>query len=56
MFLAYQRDPRKQFIPIQHNIAGNDDLSPYITHIGSAIFACPPGIKQGDYIGQSLVG
>jgi deferrochelatase/peroxidase EfeB len=54
MFLCYQRDPRKQFIPIQNNLA-NDGLSPYITHIGSAIFACPPGVKPGGYIGESLV-
>jgi deferrochelatase/peroxidase EfeB len=56
LFLCYQSDPRKQFIPIQSNIAGNDGLSPYITHIGSATFACPPGVKQGNYIGQALVG
>jgi deferrochelatase/peroxidase EfeB len=55
MFLCYQRDPRKGFIPIQNNIT-EDGLSPYITHIGSAIFACPPGVKQGDYVGQALIG
>lgn len=55
MFLCYQADPRKQFIPIQHNIAGDDGLAPYITHIGSSIFACPPGVKPGSYIGESLV-
>ncbi len=56
MFLVYQRDPRKQFIPIQESIAGNDGLSTYITHIGSAIFACPPGVRRGGYVGEALVG
>jgi deferrochelatase/peroxidase EfeB len=55
MFLVYQRDPRRQFIPIQHRIAGRDGLSRFITHIGSSIFACPPGVKSGGYIGQQLL-
>lgn len=56
MFLCYQSDPRKQFIPIQTNLANGDGLSEYITHIGSAIFACPPGIKPGEYVGEALLG
>jgi deferrochelatase/peroxidase EfeB len=56
MFLCYQADPRRQFIPIQQRIAGRDALSVYLTHIGSAIFACPPGARRGGYLGQELVG
>jgi deferrochelatase/peroxidase EfeB len=55
MFLCYQQDPRRQFIPIQHRIAGRDGLSQFTTHIGSSIFACPPGVKSGGYIGQQLL-
>lgn len=55
LFLCYQRDPRKQFIPIQRNIAGKDALSTYLTHIGSAVFACPPGAKHGGYVGEGLI-
>jgi len=55
MFLCYQQDPRRQFIPIQHRIAGRDGLSQFTTHIGSSIFACPPGVKSGGYIGEQLL-
>jgi deferrochelatase/peroxidase EfeB len=56
MFLCYQADPRRQFIPIQRRIAGHDALSLYLRHVGSAIFACPPGAKPGGYVGESLLG
>jgi deferrochelatase/peroxidase EfeB len=56
MFLCYQRDPRRQFIPIQRRIAGIDALSLYLTHVGSAIFACPPGASPGGYVGEHLLG
>jgi len=56
MFLCYQRDPRKQFIPIQHKLAGADALNLYVTHIGSSIFACPPGTAKGGYVGEALLG
>jgi deferrochelatase/peroxidase EfeB len=56
MFLCYQADPRRQFIPIQQRIAGRDALSVYLTHIGSAVFACPPGARAGGFVGQGLVG
>ncbi len=55
-FLAYQRDPRKQFIPIQLSLARADLLNEYIQHIGSAIFAVPPGCREGSYIGSALFG
>ena len=53
-FLAYVRDPRTQFIPIQTKLGLGDRLSEYIQHTGSALFAVPPGIAEGEYIGQSL--
>jgi deferrochelatase/peroxidase EfeB len=56
MFLCYQSDPRKQFIPIQHKLAGKDALNLYVTHIGSSVFACPPGTAKGGYIGEALLG
>ncbi|HEX9066600.1 MAG TPA: Dyp-type peroxidase [Streptosporangiaceae bacterium] len=56
MFLCYQRDPRRQFVPIQHTLAGSDALNKFTTHIGSAIFACPPGAAKGGYVGEILLG
>ncbi|WP_406281220.1 iron uptake transporter deferrochelatase/peroxidase subunit [Embleya sp. NBC_00896] len=56
-FLAYQRDPRKGFVPIQQNLASNDGLNEYIQHVGSALFACPGGVRGADdYWGKALFG
>ncbi|WP_030670933.1 iron uptake transporter deferrochelatase/peroxidase subunit [Streptomyces cellulosae] len=46
-FLAYQRDVRKGFIQIQRNLA-TDALNEYIQHVGSAVFAVPPGVRDTD--------
>lgn len=46
-FLAYQRDVRTGFIPIQRSLA-KDALNEYIQHVGSAIFAVPPGVRDAD--------
>jgi len=53
-FLAYVRDPRTHFIPIQMKLGLGDGLSEYLQHTGSALFAIPPGIAEGEYVGQSL--
>ncbi|MEU6851851.1 iron uptake transporter deferrochelatase/peroxidase subunit [Actinacidiphila alni] len=56
-FLAYQRDTRKAFVPLQRRLAANDALNEYIQHVGSAHFACPPGVrKPGEWWGQALLG
>ncbi|MBW4090918.1 MAG: Dyp-type peroxidase [Proteobacteria bacterium] len=54
MFIAYQRDPRTGFIPMFEKLSRLDALNQFTTHVGSAIFACPGGIRAGEYIGQSL--
>ena len=53
LFISYQKDP-EQFIKIQNSLGADDKLNEYITHIGSGIFACFPGVKEGEYIGQKL--
>jgi deferrochelatase/peroxidase EfeB len=56
-FIAYQKDPRKQFVPIQGQLARSDALNEYIKHTGSALFAVPPGVSAaGDWFGKSLFG
>ncbi|SEG40518.1 deferrochelatase/peroxidase EfeB [Thermomonospora echinospora] len=52
-FLAYQRDPRTGFIRIQRNLAG-DSLNEYLQHVGSGLWACPPGVRRGGYWGDTL--
>jgi deferrochelatase/peroxidase EfeB len=53
-FLAYVRDPRTQFIPLQNQMAKVDALMEYLKFTSSAIFAVPPGVKPGEYVGQAL--
>ncbi len=55
-FIAYQKDPRTQFVPIQQRLGANDALNEYIKHVGSGLFAVPPGLSEvGDYWGKSLL-
>jgi deferrochelatase/peroxidase EfeB len=55
-FLAFVRDPRTHFIPIQTRIGVGDAMSEYLQHTGSALFAVPPGVAEGEYIAQALFG
>ncbi|WP_067802326.1 iron uptake transporter deferrochelatase/peroxidase subunit [Actinomadura formosensis] len=52
-FVAFQRDPRTGFIPIQKSLA-TDALNEYIQHVGSGVYACPPGVREGGYWGDTL--
>lgn len=56
LFISFQRDLQKQFIPIQQRLASNDKLNEYAVHKGSAVFACFPGTTQGGFLGETLFG
>ena len=53
-FMAYQTDPRRQFIPIQQRLAASDRLNEYLLHVGTGIFAIPPGAAKGSFVGAPL--
>jgi deferrochelatase/peroxidase EfeB len=53
-FVCFQRDPRKQFVPMQRRLGANDALNEYISHTGSALFALPPGAREDGYVGEGL--
>jgi deferrochelatase/peroxidase EfeB len=53
-FIAYVRDPRTHFIPLQDRMASNDAMMEYLQFTSSAIFAVPPGTKPGEYVGATL--
>ena len=53
-FLAFVRNPDTHFIPIQNKMAKQDALMEYLKVNGSALFAVPPGIGEGEYVGQAL--
>ncbi|MEH3034354.1 MAG: iron uptake transporter deferrochelatase/peroxidase subunit [Aeromicrobium erythreum] len=54
-FISYQRDP-EQFVRIQKNLAGpmGDLMNEYIVHVGSGVFACPPGVGRTGFWGEGL--
>jgi deferrochelatase/peroxidase EfeB len=53
-FICFQRDPRAQFVPIQLQLAKNDAMNEYLRHVGSGIFAVPPGATADRPIGAGL--
>jgi deferrochelatase/peroxidase EfeB len=53
-FIAYVKDPRTHYIPIQAKLGLQDGMSEYIQHTGSGLFAVPPGAAPGGHIGQGL--
>jgi deferrochelatase/peroxidase EfeB len=53
-FLAFQRDPHRQFAALQRRLGSEDSLNEYILHTTSALFAVPPGARDGDFVGSGL--
>lgn len=56
VFIAFAADLDRQFVPIQQRLADQDRLNEWITTIGSAVYAIPPGVTEGQSVGESLVG
>jgi deferrochelatase/peroxidase EfeB len=54
-FISYQNDPAA-FVEVQRRLASSDALNEYVEHTGSALFACPPGAREGGYVGETLLG
>jgi deferrochelatase/peroxidase EfeB len=57
-FIAFVRSPATNFIPVLAQMS-SDALNEYIFHTGTAVFACPPGLREGDtsaYWGSTLFG
>lgn len=54
-FVCFQRDPESQFVAIQRRLGAGDALNEYVKHVGSAVFAVPPGAERGGYVGQPLL-
>jgi deferrochelatase/peroxidase EfeB len=53
-FVAYQNDPRTGFIKIFDKMSKFDALNQFVTHVGGGLFACPGGVREGEFIGQRL--
>jgi len=52
-FIAFQRSP-EQFISLQRLLSDFDALSHFTVHTSSSIFACPPGVTPGSFVGEAL--
>ncbi|MCP3818048.1 iron uptake transporter deferrochelatase/peroxidase subunit [Streptomyces sp. A3M-1-3] len=55
LFVCWQADPLKGFVPVQRKLDRGDALSPFIRHEASGLFAVPGGARPGEYVGQRLL-
>jgi deferrochelatase/peroxidase EfeB len=53
-FISFQRHP-EQFVAIRRRLGSLDALNEYVKHVGSALFAVPPGASPGGYVGEGLL-
>jgi deferrochelatase/peroxidase EfeB len=53
-FICFNRDSRKQFVPMQQALSSKDSMMEYVEHTGSGLFAVPPGVSKGGYWGDTL--
>ncbi|MFJ2609809.1 iron uptake transporter deferrochelatase/peroxidase subunit [Streptomyces sp. NPDC091279] len=55
LFVCWQADPLRAFVPVQRKLDRGDALSKYIRHESSGLFAVPGGAGEGEYVGQRLL-
>ncbi|ATW49424.1 iron uptake transporter deferrochelatase/peroxidase subunit [Streptomyces peucetius] len=55
LFICWQADPLRGFVPVQRKLDRGDALSPFIRHEASGLFAVPGGPRKGEYVGQRLL-
>ncbi|GAA3809532.1 iron uptake transporter deferrochelatase/peroxidase subunit [Streptomyces phyllanthi] len=55
LFVCWQADPLRGFVPVQRKLDRGDALSKFIRHESSGLFAVPGGAAEGEYVGQRLL-
>ncbi|MFB6775399.1 iron uptake transporter deferrochelatase/peroxidase subunit [Streptomyces sp. NPDC056337] len=55
LFICWQADPLRGFVPVQRKLDRGDALSQFIRHEASGLFAVPGGAAEGEYVGQRLL-
>jgi len=55
LFVCWQADPLRGFVPVQRKLDRGDALSTFIRHEASGLFAVPGGASEGEYVGQRLL-
>lgn len=56
VFVCFQQNPVQQFVPIQQRLNDSDRMNEWITHIGSAVYAVPPGTSEEGEGGDKFWG
>jgi deferrochelatase/peroxidase EfeB len=54
LFVAYQRDVRRGFLPVFQKMSRLDALNQYATHTGGGFFAIPGGARPGGFLAEGL--
>ncbi|MEU4128070.1 iron uptake transporter deferrochelatase/peroxidase subunit [Streptomyces wuyuanensis] len=55
LFVCWQADPLRGFVPVQRKLDRGDALSAFIRHEASGLFAVPGGAEKGEYVGERLL-
>ncbi|MCB5178023.1 deferrochelatase/peroxidase EfeB [Streptomyces sp. SMC 277] len=55
LFICWQADPLRGFVPVQRKLDRGDALSEFIRHEASGLYAVPPGPRPGEYVGAHLL-
>jgi len=55
LFVCWQADPFRGFVPVQRKLDRGDALSAFVRHEASGLFAVPAGAGEGEYVGQALL-
>ncbi|MDQ0991814.1 iron uptake transporter deferrochelatase/peroxidase subunit [Streptomyces sp. V3I7] len=55
LFVCWQADPLRGFVPVQRKLDRGDALSAFLRHESSGLFAVPGGAGRGEYVGQRLL-
>ncbi|MDY5589458.1 MAG: Dyp-type peroxidase [Arcanobacterium sp.] len=55
VWIAFQKNPDKQFTAIQKRLDKSDLLNEFVAHIGSAVYWIVPGTRPDSYWGQDLL-
>ncbi|MEU2108234.1 iron uptake transporter deferrochelatase/peroxidase subunit [Streptomyces sp. NPDC058423] len=55
LFVCWQADPLRGFVPVQRKLDRGDALSAFIRHEASGLFAVPGGAEEGGYVGRRLL-
>lgn len=54
IFVSFQADVDRQYVPIQRRLDELDLLNQWTTPVGSAVFAILPGCQEGGFVGETL--